>query len=856
MLSRSTKRVVYSAAILVVVVLFVVPFIRVNNYRESVAASLSQALGRKVTVQSIELKTFPQPGLLLRELAVADDPAISAEPMLRADEVLAILHISSLWRWRLEISSLKLSSPSLNLVRADDGRWNVESLLERARQTTTAPTGQARPERRARFPYIESDAGRINLKLGQEKKVFALGEADFALWLNAEDEWRMRLEARPIRTDANLSNAGTVKVEGSWRRSPTLRETPVSFRLWWEDAQLGQLTSLIYGRDRGWRGSVRGSATVTGKPDDLTMSMDGRVDDFRRYDIATSDSISLHAHCDAKYSLSDRSVRQFSCSAPVEQGTVLAVGTFSLWTKPQLLDIQLTVEDVQIQTLAQLARRMKKDIPQDLRASGTVTASFGVRASESGEYVWTGGGTTTAMQVQSSVLSEPITLDYVELRLVKAANAVSPKTSARRGKTVIPESTLPPNKTVLTWSPVSMSLKGATPVTMNGWISSAGFLVALNGEAELDRIVELGRLFGLPTPATELSGVAKGHARIAGTWEGFQLPDFTGHAQLTSVTAKIAGVSSPLRIPSGQFTVNEYFGIARGVGSFSQARGNLDFSVFWPKQCMLQEPRLPSCEMRIDFTADQLNVDEINSLLNPKAQKRPWYAAIADTVSRTKRQKLPELYASGRINAAKFVMKGVTASHFSSSLKMTPGKVVMSEIAADVLGGRYLGQLTVDTTGSAPAYASKGRFQNVAVANVASLMRDAWASGKLSAAYEGTAKGWSAEEIIASTTGDSSFEWHDGVLHHIDLDSTGKPLQFRLFAGDLELKDGVFSIRRSKLQAPKGIYLVNGTASLARRLQFTLARDGAPGFSISGTLERPIVLAAPARASETQATLR
>jgi hypothetical protein len=853
MLSRRKKRVVYGAAILVIVVLFVVPFIRVNRYRQSVADSLSQALGRKVSVQSIELKTFPQPGLLLHGLSVADDPAISAEPMLRADEVLATLHVSSLWRWRLEISSLKLASPSFNLARGIDGRWNVESLLERARQTTTAPTGKARPERRVRFPYIESNAGRINLKIGQEKKVLALGDADFAVWLASEDEWRMRLEARPMRTDANLSNVGTVKVEGSWRRSPTLRETPVSFRFWWDDAQLGQLTSLIYGRDRGWRGSVQGSARVTGIPDDLTIILDGKVDDFRRYDIGTSDSISLQTHCDAKYSLSDRSVRQFSCRTPVDPGAVQITGMFSIGTQPQLLDVQFLLENVPLQSLAQLARHAKKNVPQDLRATGALSALFTVRGSESGDRLWNGEGTTTAIQVQSSVLDESIVLEPLKLRLTNPGIPDGTNKSQRK-KAKPPEFVLPTDKTVVTWEPMLLPLKGTTPVTMNGWLSSTGFLFVLSGEAELGRVVELGRLAGLPTPATELNGSAKGHVRIAGNWEGFQLPDFTGDAQLTSVTAKIGGVSSPLRIPAGQFSVNEYFGIVRGVGSFNQVHSTLDFSVFWPKQCMLQQPRLPTCEMRIDLKADQLNVDEINSLLNPKAQSRPWYAAIADTVSRTKRQRLPELYASGSISSGKLVMKQVTASRFSSRLRMAPGKYQLDDITADVMGGRYVGEITADTTGNAPAYSSKGRFENIAFVNVASLMHDAWASGKFSAAYDGKAAGWSAQELVASAQGSATFDWRDGALHHIDLDATGKPLQFRSFAGGIDLKDGVFSIRESKLQAPKGIYIVNGTASLGRKLEFTLARDGAPGFSISGTLDRPKV--SSARVPETQATLR
>jgi hypothetical protein len=86
------------------------------------------------------------------------------------------------------------------------------------------------------------------------------------------------------------------------------------------------------------------------------------------------------------------------------------------------------------------------------------------------------------------------------------------------------------------------------------------------------------------------------------------------------------------------------------------------------------------------------------------------------------------------------------------------------------------------------------------------------------------------------------------------LEAPGKPLQFRSFAGALELKDATLTLAESKLQAQKGIYQVSGTASLERELKFTLARDGAPSFSISGSLEKPRV--APAKQSPTEANLK
>jgi hypothetical protein len=171
-----------------------------------------------------------------------------------------------------------------------------------------------------------------------------------------------------------------------------------------------------------------------------------------------------------------------------------------------------------------------------------------------------------------------------------------------------------------------------------------------------------------------------------------------------------------------------------------------------------------------------------------------------------------------------------------------------------VFGGKYLGDLSSDFRGGTPVYESKGKLQGVAFNNVASWMKDDWATGKVNISYTGKAAGWKSEEILSSAVGTANFEWRDGSLRHVELETPGKPLQFRIFAGAIELKDGTLSLEQSKLQAQKGIYQVSGTASLARELKLKLARDGVPSFSVSGPLEKPTVTAL--KQPQTQANLK
>ena len=268
----SSKRRIAAAVVAILLVLFLVRP-GVSRLKLRIANSISLALARPVAIGSVQLRFLPRPGFDLENVVVYEDPAFGAEPMLRAAEVSAAVRLTSLLRGRLDISRLELTEPSLNLVRREDGRWNLEALLERAERTPLAPTAKSKREARPGFPYIEASSGRINFKTGPEKRPYALLNADFALWQESENEWGVRLKAEPLRTDMSLSDTGLLQVNGTWRRAGSLRDTPLQFMVAWDHAQLGQLSKLVSGNDQGWRGDVQMETTLSGTPGCIAVSL-------------------------------------------------------------------------------------------------------------------------------------------------------------------------------------------------------------------------------------------------------------------------------------------------------------------------------------------------------------------------------------------------------------------------------------------------------------------------------------------------------------------------------------------------------------------------------------------------------
>ena len=348
----------------------------VGDLRNRIAGSIGSALGRRVELDNVRLRLLPRPGFDLEGLVIYDDPAFSAEPMIRAQDVSAAIRFRSLLHGRFEIATLSATEPSINLVRNNEGRWNLTGLIERNAQIPAAPTAKPAYERRPAFPYLEASGARINFKIGQTKKSYALVDADVALWQDSENSWGARLKAAPVRTDFNLTDTGLLQVNATWQRAPSARLTPLQIAVQWQRGQLGQITQLLSGKDRGWRGGVNFIANISGTPEALRIASNTTIEDFHRYDIAGSESVRLAAGCSGQYDWVTSSLADLKCESPVGDGTLRLRGNFAVAAHIPTYDLTFEAEKVPLASVVRLMRQAKKQIPGDLSASGFLNAEF------------------------------------------------------------------------------------------------------------------------------------------------------------------------------------------------------------------------------------------------------------------------------------------------------------------------------------------------------------------------------------------------------------------------------------------------------------------------------------------------
>ncbi len=846
MAGRASRRLMWATLLLLVLGLLVPPFINVNRYRKRVADSIGRALGRDVLVSNIELKLLPRPGLVLSNFVVAEDSSYGAEPMLRASTVTAYIRMTSLWRGRLEIGTLDLDSPSLNLVRRSDGHWNLEELVERTAQVASAPTTKMRPEARPRFPYVEATAGRINFKLGQVKKAFAFTDADFALWLESESQWGIRLNGRPMRTDVGLSDTGILKLDGRFQRGSALRNTPVNFKLTWAAGPLGQITGLIFGHDRGWRGVLSSSATLTGTPEALGITLDAQVDDFRRYDIALGEALRLRVHCTASYSSPDDALHDLQCESPVGQGILRVRGNVQGWLG-EAYDLGITAEQLPAERLVALARHAKKDLPADLSATGDVEAVFTVRKLQSGVPTWGGGGRCEQLALHAGVLKADLDIGEVQFVVPSASPAKNKRSAHLRtplfstglGKKASAKGQAADAGLRLVVEPFPLALGAASPATGSAAFDQQQYSINLTGEAELARLLDVGKALGVGTPGVGLAGLAQVDMEVAGTWVGFAPPVPSGRIQMGAATAELQGVSEPLHIVSATAALaNQAVKVTAFTAAFAQGP-EMSGSATFPVHCTSPE----TCVVHFDAHTDDVSLSRLNRLVNPSFGTQPWYRLLAPWQRR--QDALLKLRASGHFTAARLEIGSAVANNVSGAAELTDGRLRVSDFRADLFAGHHTGTWTADFTVSPPRFAGSGNLTRVSMVQLASLMHDNWATGTLDAKYSLAMAGLTAPSLRDSTSGSAVFSWQGGVLRHVTFDPRGTPVSFSDFAGTVSLQNGILNLADCKLQSTGGSYEVKGTASFDRNLDLRFERVGGRAYAISGPLEKPRVEPVP-----------
>jgi len=884
-LLSSRRGVVAIVALLLILFLFRPGVYRLRN---RIATSIGSALGRRVALDNVRFHLLPRPGFDLEGLVIYDDPSFSAEPMIRAQDVSAAIRFRSLLRGRLEIATLSATEPSINLVRNNQGRWNLASLLERNAQIPAAPTAKDVHERRPAFPYLEAGNARINFKLGQTKKSYALMNSDVALWQDSENSWSARMKAEPVRTDFNLTDTGLLQINATWQRASSLRSTPVQFTVQWQNGQLGQITKLLSGKDGGWRGGVNFAANVSGTPEALRIESQTAIDGFHRYDIVGSENVRLATACSGQYNAVASTFADLLCESLVGGGTLRLSGSLSLVAQVPNYELTLEAERVPLTSVIRLLRQAKKKIPADLTATGLLNAEFHSTRNgpdNAGHGLlpqWTGNGSATNVRVASRLSSnagkDEIAFGTIPLALVAADSQRAKPGRLRaslRTKVKEQEKNQEPAETHLRIGPVPLPLSVSAPVNAGGWMTAAGYSLFLRGDVELKDLFRLENALGLPAARPAAQGSARLDVTVSGPWQGFAAPIAVGTAQLRNVRAEMRGFNTPIEIASATMSLDPD---AVRMEKISARTGGTHWSggVTAPRHCSapvagpVGGPGVvpgvvagvvgdiaPTCVFQFDLTADQLSTGDLAEWFTPHPAKRPWYRILNSNPNEPSGPSpLLAIQAHGNLHVGRFGLKKVSATQVATQVEIDRGRITLTALRGQLLQGTHQGNWVVDLSNhdvsnhdvsnhdasTQPVrYHGTGTLQDISLAQVGTLMNDDWISGTAGGNFDLDGSGDSFRQLLERSDGKLQFVMRNGSLPHIEIPGSPVPLPVHRFVGELHLKKGAWGLSAARLESHDGIYQVSGAASPGSGFDFVLTRGDEQSWTLTGTLAKPHV---------------
>lgn len=845
-MKRRTK-IALALAFVILLGIFLPPNINGTRFRDRLGPALTAALGRQVRIGQVKYRLLPRPGFDLYDFQVQDDPAFGAEPLLMCGKVTADLRLTSLWQGRLEIAKLKLTDdaapPSLNLVYMN-GHWNLESLMLRVEQVPSAPTSRRRAEQRARFPYIEASSGRINLKVGPEKKPYALTNTDFAFWLAAEDVWHLRLEGHPVRTDLNLNDTGTVKLEGDLRRSQAFADTPVQLSLSWQGTQLGQFSSLILGHDAGWRGDLQGDAQLAGTPAKLHLTAEAQLSHFRHYDVNRDSMPDLRIRCLGD---SGRGALAMKCDTPLGSGGLLATGRWSAAT-PEDYDLSIVATQVPLSLVATVARHARRSLPDDLTATGDFSAAFGVH-SHGGEKNWHGTGMTSPFVLQTLAAGKFFPVSPVKFHMgAPEATAPSPVVRPIRArKAAAPPARPPVRPDAFTVDTFTVQMDSTSVLDVQGTFDDGGYWIAARGMVPIERLLNLGRAAGLGIAPTTFTAGGVVDVNISGPW-GAPAPRLHGTARMQNVAAVIPGIKQRLLLSHVNAQLTDTALVLNDIsGQFEHTAVAFDGSITRPWSCT----NGPPCPLEFDLHADSLAVADLAGLLGgtDKGWSLPFFSDSS--------AKLPDFRGQGKVAVDQLTVTRLPLEKFSAQVDAGDRTLDLSHLSARLGGGSVTGEWRADWTNAVPRFSVSGTAAGVAIdrlglASPALELLESWLTGKADVKYSVRFAGKTQQELLSDAAGQFDFSITSGSSRRLLLDGYNQ-FKFNNLRGNLELEKQTLKVLASKFRAENRIYEVSGTVALADQQARLKVSSGGSRWDVTGALDKPRIATQPVAAETTSA---
>ena len=678
---------------LIIGILLVAPlFLNVNQYRPQIQSELQQKLGRQVTLGEMHLGLLP-PRVRVENVSVSDDPHFSTGPFAQVQELDVSIALLPLLSKKVEVQSLTLQRPHIELVRNAQGVWNFSTIGQPA--AGAAPPPQKKPAPQPGTPGSQN-AGAFalnNLKIsdGQIAVTDRQKRQPRAVYDHIDVSLSNFAPGKPFSVSAtlHLPGAGSQEVSldgtGGPLNSSNMMATPFDGSLKLQQVALSAAqkflnTPALAGTDA----TISGEMKIRNQSGNLASQGKLKLQD------PVIHGVKLGYPITADYDLRDdlnTDVLNISKGALQLGSTPLSVtGSMNLKTTPAQVNVQLKASDVSLGEVGRLASAMGVAFSPGMNINGRLNADVHAQGATSSPAL-NGSISARNLNISGKGLPQAVAVPALDLSMTPTQVSSNDFTATTAGT------------------------KLGTQFTLTGYTGAAPNISATvrTVNAQIGDLINIGKAYG----ATSLEGMSGSgtltlNVHASGPLKNASAMKFSGTGQVANASLKMPSLTQPVSVRSAdlRFTENS-MAVDKLVASLGQssATGNLTMRDFAAPQ------------VQFDIMSPKVDVMELQQITaaQPAPQKRAAWNVVpsAEAAAPPQPSILTRMTGTGTLMVGTLLHDQLVLNNVRSNVKLNRGIITLSPLTAQVYGGQETGAIVLDARQTPMGVQVQSKLANV-----------------------------------------------------------------------------------------------------------------------------------------------
>jgi AsmA protein len=841
--------------LLVAAALIVPHLIDVNQYHGQIQSQLEKRLGRQVTLGKMGLRLFP-PAFDVENTTIAEDPRFaSGRPFATADKLAVSVKFWPLLRKQLEVNSLELVHPHIELVRNAQGIWNFATLGQEGKPTaaqkvptqpaqaptattTTGPPGAQPPSAQ---PGAKQPAGQLtlanlfindgqvaitDLQKHQSRAVYDhidLNVNDFA----PDQQFSMKLTAH---LPGEGKQAIWLEGKGGPIKEADMLNTPFDGTLRLDQVSTGAAQKFLNSQSlNGIDAVITGDAKVKNAGGKLASNGAIRMENAHIHNVNVGYPIALEY--DIADDLTNDVIQIHKGNLKLGATPISLAGTVNTRPTPSQIDLKLTASNASIAEMARLASAFGVAFGKDVDVKGQINADIQARGAMD-KPALNGQLSARNLDISGKEIPQPVKVNEITLALTPET-VRSNEFAATTGSTT-----------------VNVSFALSQYSAPNSSISAT--LRAPN--ARIGEIINIAKAAGVSAvDGMSGDGTLTLDVRAQGPTKNMSALNFDGTGKISNATLKMPSLTKPLQIRNSDIRFSQNSASLQNISMTlgqTNAGGTLTLKNFEAPQ------------VQFALNADKVNVAELQQTFaatpaQPAKRAENFWRLVPQANAQTKAEPsmLTKMTGGGTVAIGVIQYDDLLLNNAHANVILDRGVIRMNPVTADVYGGKENGTVTIDMRPAQPVYAINLKTEKVDANKLISSVSDVKQTlyGMLASNVNASFSSSSAQNIARSLNGSMAINLTNGKLMNLDLlhelasvgkfvgNGFGPPKNFTdlvQLTGNFDVKNGLAQTNNLKAVIDGGTLAAAGLINLADQslnLHVTAVLNKAISQQVGGT---------------------